>query len=149
MTTNSSQPSAVRALLPGHACRRHAAPGRVPRPHRRSARTHYCAAPTRANDSTGDSCAKPAAVAAPTTAPAAPAPAPTAAPAAAPAEPSGLAAQVTISAANDIESADPHTNQALIYNNVIRMNVFNALVRYRPEPRLCAGSGRKVGEPGR
>ena len=74
---------------------------------------------------------KPAAqaTAAPTTAPAAAAAA-TTAPAAA--KPGAPAAQAVISAANDIESGDPHTNQALIYNNVIRMNVFNALVRYGP-----------------
>jgi len=82
--------------------------------------------------------------AAPTTAPATALPKPTAAPTAAPAaaapttvpqaqaKPAGLAPQAVIAAANDIESADPHTNQALVYNNVIRMSVFNALVRYGP-----------------
>jgi peptide/nickel transport system substrate-binding protein len=81
----------------------------------------------------------------PTTPPAAAAPQPTVAPtqapaaaapqattAAAAAKPAGLAPLFTIAAANDIESADPHTNQALVYNNVIRLSVFNALVRYGP-----------------
>jgi peptide/nickel transport system substrate-binding protein len=76
---------------------------------------------------------------APTTAPAPAAAKPTTAPAAAApttaavaAKTAAIAPQVTIAAANDIESADPHTNQALVYNNVIRMSVFNALVRYGP-----------------
>jgi peptide/nickel transport system substrate-binding protein len=76
--------------------------------------------------------------------PTAPAPAPTTVPA--PAKPTAPAAtqssggavptsasiapQVTIAAANDIETADPHINQALVYGNVVRLNVFNALVRY-------------------
>jgi peptide/nickel transport system substrate-binding protein len=75
---------------------------------------------------------KPAAAAQPTAAPvvAAAAPTPTAAPAAA--KPAAIAPQAVISAANDIESGDPHTNQALIYGNVIRLNVFSSLVRYGP-----------------
>jgi peptide/nickel transport system substrate-binding protein len=77
------------------------------------------AAPKPAAQATAAPTGAPAAAAAATTAPAA-------------AKPGGLAAQAVISAANDIESGDPHTNQALIYNNVIRMNVFNALVRYGP-----------------
>jgi peptide/nickel transport system substrate-binding protein len=77
------------------------------------------AAPKPAAQATSAPTAAPAAAAAATTAPAA-------------AKPAGLAAQAVIAAANDIESGDPHTNQALIYNNVIRMNVFNALVRYGP-----------------
>ena len=42
----------------------------------------------------------------------------------------GIAPQVTIAAANDIDTADPHINQSLVYGNVVRLNVFNALVRY-------------------
>ncbi len=42
----------------------------------------------------------------------------------------GTAPQVTIAAANDIDTADPHINQSLVYGNVVRLNVFNALVRY-------------------
>jgi peptide/nickel transport system substrate-binding protein len=49
------------------------------------------------------------------------------------AKPAGLAPTITIAAANDIESGDPHTNQALVYNNVVRLSVFNALVRYGPD----------------
>jgi peptide/nickel transport system substrate-binding protein len=86
---------------------------------------------------------KPTAAAQPTSAPAQPTSAPaakptsalpqaTTAPAAAAPQSAASAAMVTIAAANDIESADPHTNQALVYNNVIRLSVFNALVRYGP-----------------
>ena len=35
-------------------------------------------------------------------------------------------------AAGDIDTGDPHISQLLIYNNVIRMNLFNSLVRYGP-----------------
>jgi peptide/nickel transport system substrate-binding protein len=76
------------------------------------------------------------AAAKPTTPPAAaaatPAPAPTSAPAAtnANAGANSTSGQITIAAANDIETADPHLNQALVYGNVVRLNVFNSLVRY-------------------
>jgi peptide/nickel transport system substrate-binding protein len=39
---------------------------------------------------------------------------------------------MTIAAAGDIDTGDPHISQLLIYNNVIRMNVFNSLIRYGP-----------------
>jgi peptide/nickel transport system substrate-binding protein len=69
-----------------------------------------------------------AAAATPTTVPAAAKPTAAQAPQA-PAS-AAVAPQVTIAAANDIETADPHVNQALVYGNVVRLNVFNALVRY-------------------
>jgi peptide/nickel transport system substrate-binding protein len=39
---------------------------------------------------------------------------------------------MTIAAAGDIDTGDPHISQLLIYNNVVRLNVFNSLVRYGP-----------------
>ena len=108
--------------------------------------------------------AQPTAAPQPTTPPK-PAAAPTAGPTAAPAavagpalaakstastdvaKPAGLAPQAVIAAANDIESGDPHTNQALIYGNVIRLNVFNSLVRYGPNLDYVADLAEKWENP--
>ena len=38
----------------------------------------------------------------------------------------------TIAASADIDTADPHVSQLLMFNNIIRLNVFNSLVRYAP-----------------
>ncbi|MCB0186985.1 MAG: hypothetical protein KDE31_22115, partial [Caldilineaceae bacterium] len=75
------------------------------------------------------------------TAPAAPAQPAADAPAAA--EPAAAAGDVTftVAASADIDTADPHISQLLLFNNVIRLNVFNSLVRYAPnldlEPDLA------------
>src|SRR5207244_9859534 len=42
------------------------------------------------------------------------------------------APSMSIAAAGDIDTGDPHISQLLIYNNVVRLNVFNSLVRYGP-----------------
>jgi peptide/nickel transport system substrate-binding protein len=88
--------------------------------------------------------AVPTSAAAPTVAAAAAAPTTSAAAAAAPAT---IAPLITIAAANDIESADPHTNQALVYNNVIRLSVFNALVRYGPNLEYLPDLAEKWDNP--
>ena len=38
----------------------------------------------------------------------------------------------TVAASADIDTADPHVSQLLIYNNIMRLNLFNSLVRYGP-----------------
>ncbi|MFN8442918.1 MAG: ABC transporter substrate-binding protein [Caldilineaceae bacterium] len=48
------------------------------------------------------------------------------------AAPSGRAATFTVAASADIDTADPHISQLLMFNNIIRLNVFNSLVRYAP-----------------
>lgn len=42
----------------------------------------------------------------------------------------------TVAASADIDTADPHISQLLMYNNIIRLNVFNSLVRYGPNLEL-------------
>lgn len=42
----------------------------------------------------------------------------------------------TVAASADIDTADPHISQLLMYNNIVRLNVFNSLVRYGPNLEL-------------
>ena len=43
---------------------------------------------------------------------------------------------LTVAASADIDTADPHVSQLLIYNNIMRLNLFNSLVRYGPNLEL-------------
>jgi peptide/nickel transport system substrate-binding protein len=38
----------------------------------------------------------------------------------------------TVAASADIDTTDPHISQLLMFNNIIRLNLFNSLVRYGP-----------------
>jgi peptide/nickel transport system substrate-binding protein len=40
--------------------------------------------------------------------------------------------EINIAINQDIDALDPHMSQLLLYNNVIRLNVFNSLVKYSP-----------------
>jgi len=66
------------------------------------------------------------------TAPAAPAQPAAEAPAAEDAAAAAGETTFTIAASADIDTADPHISQLLMFNNIIRLNVFNSLVRYGP-----------------
>ena len=61
-------------------------------------------------------------------------------PAAAPAQPAAEVAKepvdFTIAAGADIDTADPHISQLLMYGHIIRFNVFNSLIRYGPNLEL-------------
>jgi peptide/nickel transport system substrate-binding protein len=55
----------------------------------------------------------------------------------APAQPAAPAQTTfTVAASADIDTADPHISQLLMFNNIIRLNVFNSLVRYGPNLEL-------------
>lgn len=44
--------------------------------------------------------------------------------------------ELKIAASADIDTTDPHISQLLIFNNIVRLNVFNSLVRYGPNLEL-------------
>ena len=56
------------------------------------------------------------------------------APAAVPEESTAVdeAIEFKIAASADIDTTDPHISQLLIFNDILRLNVFNSLVRYGP-----------------
>jgi len=53
----------------------------------------------------------------------------------------------TVAASADIDTGDPHISQLLMYNNVIRLNVFNSLVRYSPNLDLQPDLAEKWSNP--
>jgi peptide/nickel transport system substrate-binding protein len=78
------------------------------------------------------------------------------APAQPPAQPSATerpaadAAQVVafnVAASADIDTADPHISQLLMFNNIIRLNVFNSLVRYGPNLELVSDLAESWSNP--
>src|SRR5687768_8278835 len=41
--------------------------------------------------------------------------------------------ELIVAAGGDIDTTDPHVSQLLVFNNTLRFNVFNALVKYGPD----------------
>ncbi len=54
---------------------------------------------------------------------------------------------VTVAASADIDTADPHISQLLMYNNILRLNVFNSLVRYGPNLELVPDLAEEWSNP--
>jgi peptide/nickel transport system substrate-binding protein len=53
----------------------------------------------------------------------------------------------TVAASADIDTADPHISQLLMFNNIIRLNVFNSLVRYGPNLELVSDLAESWSNP--
>ncbi len=54
---------------------------------------------------------------------------------------------LTVAASADIDTADPHVSQLLMFNNIIRLNVFNSLVRYGPNLELVSDLAESWSNP--
>lgn len=66
----------------------------------------------------------------------------------APAQPAAPAQTTfTVAASADIDTADPHISQLLMFNNIIRLNVFNSLVRYGPNLELVSDLAESWSNP--
>lgn len=69
-------------------------------------------------------------------------------PAVAPAQPAApTQTTFTVAASADIDTADPHISQLLMFNNIIRLNVFNSLVRYGPNLELVSDLAESWSNP--